>query len=131
MGPLHVSTTETTPEVKKISGQKLAKWRRMGLIPPVFAARLADALQTGTVTVSNFTPSQSVALTGAKPADIAAARRERRKHRPTVVGNGSNGKHQDRLFYRNRPTDADLDVAVAQHGPRLMAALDRATSVTR
>jgi hypothetical protein len=123
MDPLHVTTTETTPGVKKVSGQKLARWRKMGLIPPVFAARLADALQVGTVVLSDLTDKQACAVVGATVAGLAAVRRERRKHRATTNGT--------RVLYRRAQTDGDVDAVVAKIGAdRVMQSLDRITRPT-
>ena len=102
----------------KLSGKRLARWLRAGVIDPDFAARLAYRLQVGTVVVGDFTDKQSRLLTGASRAELAAVRR---KHRQA---NG-NGK---RVLYRRYPTDSDIDAVVAKIGAdRVMKALDRYT----
>jgi hypothetical protein len=110
----------------KLSGKRLAKWRKMGVITPDFAARLAYGLQVGRFAVGDFTDKQSRLLTGASRADLAAVRRSaRRKHRQHRA-NG-NGQHA-RVLYRRDPTDSDVDAIVAKIGAdRVMKALDRHT----
>jgi|SRR5215471_1038988 len=116
------------PAIKQLSGKKLAKQLKAGAIKPDFQNRLAYDLQTGHLVISRLTAKQARMLTGASRAGLAAVRREMRS-----TGNGSNGttNKQDRLFYRCSPSDADLDVAVACFGSRLMAAIDRATKPAR
>jgi hypothetical protein len=122
MGPLHVNTPPTNggqgPAIK-VSGKKLAKWRRMGLITPDFAARLAHALQVGAVVVGNFTPTQACAVTGTTVASLASVRR---KHRQ------ANGNGHARVLYRREVSEADIDAVIAKLGAdRIMKALDRYT----
>jgi hypothetical protein len=130
MGPLQSTTTKPAPAsngggqapARDINGRKLAAALKNGTVQPDFAAWLAFKLQSGEAHVHHLTAKQARALTGASRAGLAAERRKNRR----ANGNGGNGK-QERLFYRRSPSDTDLDAAVAQHGPRLMAALDRAT----
>ena len=105
--------------VLPVNGKKLSRRRKR--VSRKLRARLAAKLQNGTAYVANLTAAQACGLCDVTPAELATAKRRVAKR------NGNGNKHQDRLFYRRSPTDTDLDVAVAQHGPRLMAALDRAT----